>query len=377
MNQIENYFKRKTDNITFIELKDRNNIKIPGYPDKGLIPLPILTERLVSEIKGSNIEEEIDLSHLIDGIIYLLGIDRNFIYAKDYIEILNKYPKPIGDYIFYKGLKSLDEEDFDTAAIYFRALIIVRPDNMNGRFNYALSLEGLAQTNINKDKEEIGLRFLKEATKELETILDLDDKYALAYYKLGFHYKFLGYHLKAKLIWTKYLLLDKDDLRLQEIRGELETIEVDAQLETGITYLYREDYVRALDIFLKILPSLEKWWELNYKIGQAYKGLGNYPAAIEFLEKALSLNKEEGDLYNELAISLYLNGEIKEGISILSEGIDLIKDDYKLFFNRGLFYLELNKINEAYEDIEEAARLNPDDENIDRQLEVLDEIINN
>ena len=376
MNQIEMYFKKKTENITFIELKENALIHISGYPKNKLIPLPIMTESLISEIKKGSLEEQINLSYFIDGMIYLLGVDSEFIHREDYERILRAYDRPVEDYIFYTALKALEEEKLDLSAIYFRALMKINPDNLNGKFNYALSLEAIAQSKINEGKEEEGLIFLKQATEELEKILDFDDKYPLAYYKLGFHYKFLGYFLKAKLIWSKYLRLDKDELRLQEIRGELDNIEIDALFETGITYLYREEYENSLDVFIKLLPKMDSWWELNYLIGLSYKGLGDYESSADYLEKALELNKEEADIYNELGICLYSLGEVYKAIETLTEGIKNIEDDYKMFFNRGLFYLEIGKIKEAYLDIEEATKLNPEDENIVRQMESLKEIFN-
>src|SRR5699024_5922660 len=99
------------------------------------------------------------------------------------------------------------------------------------------ALENIGKRYLSIEKEKQGMEFIKQATLELESILDIDDKYPLAYYKLGYHYRYFEQNLKAKLIWNKYLLLDKDELRLEEIRRELESIENSALLEAGMTYL--------------------------------------------------------------------------------------------------------------------------------------------
>ncbi len=376
MDFINEYFRRKTDKITFIELKKNTTTNIKGYPIDKDIPLPIITDVLVNEIIEGNMEEEIKLVHVIDGIIYLMGIDPLFMYMEDYKNILMSYNERAEDYIFYQGIKSIEDDDYDSGAIYFRALKYINPENVNGIFNYALVLEKISKGYLEKEQDEKGMQFLEKSTNELETILDIDDKYPLAYYKLGYHYKFSEQYLKAKLIWTRYLTLDKDELRLQEIRGEIELIENDAALETGLTYLSREYFDKALDIFLKLMPKFEKWWELKYLIGACYKGLSDYEKAIDYFQGALELYKVDSDVYNELGICLFTIGDMDDAIDVFTEGIENIPDDYKLLFNRGLCYLQLGQLEDAYRDIENAVDLNPNDENMNAQKDILENLIN-
>lgn len=380
MDIINDYFKKKADEISFFQPRENATLGIKGYPSNKHIPLPIITDVLIKEIEEGNIEEEIKLSHIIDGIIFLIGIDRSFPNIDDYKNILKSFSEEIEDYIFYQGIKFIEKNDYDNAAIYFRALKEINNKNLNGIFNYALALEEIAKRYLEEDKEEdkeAGLKFLQKSTNELESILDIDDKYPLAYYKLGYHYKYFGQFLKAKLIWTKQLTIDKDELRLQEIRTEIELIEDDVTLESGLTYLSHHQYENAIDMFLKLAPKFEDWWELNYLLGTAYKGLGDLFKAIDYLEAALELNNSESDIYNELGICKFNMGDLKGAIDIYTEGIDNIADDYKLLFNRGLIYLQANEISKAYIDIDKAARLNPQDENMMKQREALEKIINN
>ena len=300
METVNEYFKKKTDRITFIELKEYAATNIKGYPVDKDIPLPIMTDVLVNEIVKGNMEDEIKVSHIIDGIIYLMGIDPLFMYIEDYKKILLSYNEKVEEYIFYQGIKSIDENDYASRAIYFRALKCINPKNIDGIFNYALALEEIAKGYFGKAQEDKGMKFLKKSTDELETILGINDKYPLVYYKLGYHYKFYEQYLKAKLIWTKHLTLDKDELRLQEIRGEIELIENDVALETGLTYLSREHFDKALEVFLKLLPKFEKWWELKYLIGACYKGMSDFENAIDYFQGAFELYKTDSDVYNEL-----------------------------------------------------------------------------
>lgn len=375
MNIIEEYFKNKTENITFIELKEDARLGIKGYPINNRIPLPIITETLVHEIKEGTLREEMKLSHIIEGIIYLMGVDEEFEYIEDYKEILKSYNHKIDDYIFYKGIRFVESKDYDNGAIYFRALKLIAPNHVNGLFNYGLVLEEMAKKYFANEDEKLGLEFLTRSTLELETILDVDINYPLAYYKLGYHYKYFNQFLKAKLIWEKYLTLDNEDLRAQEIRDELQAIEDDVVLESGLTYLSYNKFKEALDMFLKLEPRHDDWWELKYLIGSCYKGLLNDDLAIEMFYKSLELNKDEADVYNELGITFFTIGDIPKAIQVFTEGIENIEGNYKLLFNRGLGYLQLGDLKNAYIDVENAWKLNPSDKNVEEQKKLLEEAL--
>ncbi|HEY8363863.1 MAG TPA: tetratricopeptide repeat protein [Tissierellaceae bacterium] len=376
MEIVDSYFKKHIDKITFLELKKDTVIGNGKYSLKKEIPLPIKTDSLISGIKEGILQDEINLAFIIDGIIYLIGIDPDFPYIKEYKEILYGINDQIENYIFYHGIKAVDKKDNDTAAIYFRALKCLNPKNVDGIFNYALTLEEIGKKFFDMKMEDKGMDFIKASTKELESILDLDDRYPLAYYKLGYHYKFYGNFLKAKLIWSQYLTLDKDELRLQEIREELDIIEDDAEMEKGLIYLNRNEFKKAIDIFQNLMKKYDKLWTLKYYLGVCYKATGNLVQAVELFYDAIELNKNNSDVYNELGICLVNIGEIEEAIDVFSEGINNAGEDYKLIFNRGLCYWQLGKLKDAHDDISRAYNLMPTDSNIKAQKERLDKLLN-
>ena len=375
MDKINKYFEEFTKNLTFIELKDKASLDINGYIVEANVPMPIITESLLKEVKEGNIEEEINLSNVIEGIIYVLGTDTSFQYTGEYIKILKAYNEKIGDYILYKGLKSFEEEDFHNSGINYRALLTIDKENVNALFNYALVLEEIAKGLLTEEKTEDATEFLMMSTNRLETILDIDENYSLAYYKLGFHYKFFQQYLKAKLIWGKFLLLDKDDLRIQEIREEIESIDEDVYFETGITYLTYNDFGKALDSFLKLMPKYEKHWNANYLIGLCYKGIEDFDLAIDYLNIAMDLDKEQADVYNELGIGYFNMDDIVGAIKVFEKGILNCPEDYKLYFNRGLGYVQLGQYELALKDVEKASTLNPDDENVIIQKSKLKDLL--
>lgn len=374
MSLIDNYFKENHKNITFLELKKNTFVELNTVLLRADLPLPIITDNLMKEIYQGNFENEINISQIVDGIIYLMGVDNNFPYMDNYIEVLKAYNPNIQNYIFQKGIKKVSEGNIDFGGIFFRALMYLEPKNLNARFNYALVLEEIGRKYIESNDEK-GEAFLTASTNELESILEIDEKYSLSYYKLGFHYKYFEQYIKAKLTWNKFLIIDDDENRLQEIREEIDLIDYNVKFETGLTYLTYNEFGKALDSFLKLLPKYENEWNVLYLIAMCYKGLGEYNIAIDYLNMAIELNAEEPDLYNELGIISFSEGKIIEAIKIFNAGIEKVQSDYKLYFNRGLGYIQLGEYNLALEDIYRAYELKPSDENVIKQMEELQDLI--
>ena len=87
MKDLELIFKEKTNDISFLELRENATITINNYKVETELPLPIITNTLVWDIKRGNLEEEINLANVVEGIIYLIGADPNFLYIKEYKRI--------------------------------------------------------------------------------------------------------------------------------------------------------------------------------------------------------------------------------------------------------------------------------------------------
>lgn len=374
MNIVDQYFKDEIKNINFIELKDYVDLEFKMEDGETNIPIPVVSDVLAKGISDGKMEEQISAETILDGMIYMVASDPDSKLGKRYIEVLKAYDDSIDDYIFFRGIRYLDEDEDKRAKIYFRSLRYINPEHVLGRFNYGLALERRAQKLLNQDKTKGAMEFLKISTDEFETILDIDEEYPLAYYKLGYHYKYANQYLKAKLMWEKYINLDNDDLRKQEIREQIEIIDDDVILESGLTYLSYNRHEEALDCFLKIKSRHSEWWEIYYLSGIAYAGLGEAERAIENYREALILNDQVEDVYNELGIELIKRGEVEDAIAVYNDGIEQLGEMYKLYFNRGLGYVQLGMLDEGLKDIHVAHELNSHDANIKETLDQLKNI---
>ena len=362
MEILEEYFKEKTKNISFIEIKPDTYIDVNGYRVSENIPLPIIVDDLIDEVKDNDGGEEIKFESFINGIVYTIGVDPKFKYFEQYKEILYSFDKKIEDYIIYKSLNNISQDKLEIGLIWLRALYFINNKNLFGKYNYALAIAERAKEAFELKDIEQGKDLLDSSTKVLEEILDDDPDFHLALYKLGYHYKSKNEFRKSKITWEKFLRLGKEDELIEEVRNCLEAMEDDVIYEEGYNLVlegYSED---GLDKLLSIVDKYDKWWNLYFMIGLGYRQIGQYEKAKEYFEKVLELKEDQVDALNELGLSLVYLGDVPNALKNFSKAIELRPTDYEIMCNRGMTYLQINDITNARKDILNAYEINPNDE---------------
>jgi tetratricopeptide (TPR) repeat protein len=227
---IEEFFTKKRKDISFISLKKGAavNFKDKTYVTNKELPVPVRIERLLEDIGKQGQIDGITLNNIIDGIIYIIGTDRDFEYIKDYMDMFRDLDFSFEPYVIYCINNDIKAED---GVVYGKALIN-NEENEKTCFIYASCLEKMGMDQHEKGNDT-GRYFLEEANYYFEKCLDYNDKFSLAYYKLGYYYKRKQQFIKAELTWQKHQELDEDDLRTEEIRNELIQLKPYVDFEKG------------------------------------------------------------------------------------------------------------------------------------------------
>lgn len=366
MTKIDKWFLEKAKEVSFIELKDGSSKIIGDYRISAQLPLPINTKKLLEDVRRGTVEDEIQIDDVVDGIIYILGTDPDFKYNKEYEKLLAEVNSNIEAYILYEALKLLEKEDYILSAIYLSALIYLDKKTEVVLFNYSMSLEniGMALSEESSLREE----FLIRSTNLLEEILDINEKFSLAYYKLGYHYRAGGQFLKAKLTWENYLSLDDDHSRKDLIRDELLEINNDVKFEESIIAITNGQYDLALNKLLDLKDSSD-WWNIYYLIGLCYKELNMTEDSIVYFEKSVELGGQESILFNELGISYFVSGRPDQAIKSFDQALELDQRNYESYYNRAIVYSQLGDFSKAMKDMEAAYSLSPNNPQVREQYE--------
>ncbi|RKD32573.1 tetratricopeptide repeat protein [Thermohalobacter berrensis] len=362
MKSVNEYFKEKTENLSFIELKPGSFIDINGYKITDEIPLPIVIDELITEIKERRAQDELKVSSMIRGMIYTIGVDPKFKYFDDYKKILYKYDNRIEHYILYRGIDLIKEGSFDEGIIFLRALTFLNSENVNGLYNYGVAIEKKAESFYKLKQPKKGKEFLIEAIRTFETILDINPNFPMAYYKLGFHYKNMKQFKKSQIMWEKSLEFDISEDIKEEIEANLLDIKDDVIYEEGYNEILRGNPKAGIKKLLPLKDKYSDWWNLLFLIGLGYRQLGEYDKAIKEFKNVLAVNPGQVDTYNELGLCYASLGKFEDAIENFTKAIERRPNDYEIICNRGLTYLQLGDKDRASKDIERAYELNPQDE---------------
>lgn len=366
MRKSEKYFKdfyeKKRDEISFIDLKKDAEIKLGEkvYKTNDILPVPIRVDSLISEIQKQSEYDGITINNIIDGMIFIFGTDMEFAYINEYKSILKTLEFKLEPYVIY-NINQFDEDRNDDAVVYGKCLVNL-DENEKTSFVYASTLERKAIELSGKDLPDEEKYFTDEAMKYFEKSLDYDDKFALSYYKLGFYYKNLKQYVRAKLYWEKQQKLDNDNLRVDEIRNELEALQVFVDFENGYNLVLNNKPQEGLDLLLPLVEDHSGWWKLLFFIGLAYRSLGEYKIAEKYFENVLKIDENQKETLNEYGLCMICLEKYNEAEDIFSKLLTLDPGNCEVFCNRAVALLYSGNIERAKEDIGTALKINPNDE---------------
>lgn len=364
--RIDKYLLKKTDELAFITVKRDGEFNLEGYeiPKEGL-NVPIKNEVLVKGIKEKTAQDGINSMSIADAMIYMIGIDPEFRYNEEYKKFLVALEKQvkfnIRSYSGYMSRKFFELGESTDALIYIKALITLYPEDIEGLYNYAIVCQDVA-TAYQKDNDLKGMNdFLLEAGEKLEKITNLDGKFALAYYHLGYHYYNQNQYIKAKVIWEEAMKLGLDEDIIAEIQENIGKMDSKVQYEEGYSLVFKGQCEEGLEKLLPLEEEYNDWWNLLFIIGIAYKNIGEIDKAILYFEKILIIRPRQVDTLVELALCEAASFNMERTIELLEQAAK-IKEDPEILCNLGMAYLNNRNLDDAIYYIERAYELNPEDE---------------
>lgn len=119
-----------------------------------------------------------------------------------------------------------------------------------------------------------------------------------------------------------------------------------------------EEAIRLFERSLEIQPTAEAY---TYK-GWTYSHMGDYKRAIEEAEKAIRLDPDFGNPYNDIGVYLIELGKEEEAIPYLEKAMRAKRYCCYQFphFNMGRIYLKKKKYEKAREQFKKSLEIDPD-----------------
>lgn len=342
MNIIEKHFRTKTDRLSYIELKDN----ISDYSQFGLkdIPLPIILDEMMDGIKNEDFQNEINMEYIVNGILFNIAIDPEFMYIDEYKEILNNLLENPSRFALSKAISSMDKY-IDNAILYTRAAFLLDEKNELAAYNYARFL-----WNIEVDESEKHV-YVEEAVRILERILNYNEENPLANYELGNISRATGDFIKANSYYNRALRYSENEELNEEIRDQINKISPDVAVENAIYFINRMNYSNAISELMEARKNSNRY-DIPYYIAISYMNQENPTLAEQFFEEAIDKGADFATLYTDLVYLKYILGKEFEAIDIATQALEKYPTDIKLRYNRAIIYVSKGQNEKANEDFD-------------------------
>ena len=359
---MDKYFLELTDKLAFLQIEE-NTLK--GF---GKVPSDFAIPIFVTDIKNQATGADgFSTEQIASAILYLLGIDPDFKFHREYREFLKNAVDRPESFASELAIQKYELKSYKDAMVYFRAAMVLKEDEIFPFFNYGqIAMEFSLNTN-DKDLEK---DLVQEAAYAFEKVLHLDEKEPLANFQLGLILREKGELQKALSHLQKAVEYGDGEIRekAQLLVCDIEMYERLANAEEKIAEGQYEAALAELEGQKTDGLILELRYQVLFAKGFSHKALGNFEEAINIYSDALAIHNQDTLLLAELGVCYAYLGEYEQSLEFYLAALELEKDSVGLLNNIAILYLNLNDIAKAKEYIGYAKELASDDEIVDATI---------
>lgn len=140
----------------------------------------------------------------------------------------------------------------------------------------------------------------------------------------------------------------------------------------GDEYFQKGDYLKAEELFLKVIAAGQRFADVYNKMGLIYCSKGMYDKASKYFEKALEINPRYTEVSLNLAVTYNEMGQYDKARKVYGAAEGMAEAEVKgidpfvkgklanLHFTTGEIYHEMGLLDEALTEYLKAASLRPD-----------------
>src|SRR6056297_2582922 len=360
--KIDEILDKMKDEISFIEIKSGTKININKKDIilKEATSFPIFIDEVINNIKEEEDFKGFKNKNIIQGMLFVLGVDSKFKYKDKYLNLLKK--SGIKPEAYLIKLTNRDEISLDKKIVFSKALMNIGEIDHKKYFIYGNILEMKGTKLFENNETHTAEAYMEKAVSYYNKALDKNPEFSLAYYKLGYYYRQINQYLNAKAYWDKFIEYDNNDVRKQEIRDQLEELDYFLEFEEGYKLVLKGYVEKGLDKLIPLLDVFKNWWKLFFVIGVAFRQKQEYEIAKTYFKNVIELNSSQVEAINELAVCEISTGNYENAKSYLDEGIKANPNSYELYTNRAAANIYLKDIENAEKDIEKALEIEPNND---------------
>jgi tetratricopeptide (TPR) repeat protein len=207
--------------------------------------------------------------------------------------------------------------------------------------------------------DKIKISWLRRFTTPLESALGLqaEQKHKAAKEKIDEIIKDIEKERKVH---------ERHDEGFTAVKDEIGKVETICFFSQSLNLAYLEDYKNSWDLFNRAIFHAERLGFDKKFISDEYMHQGDafyefkqYDDAIRYYSKAILLDPNNAEAYNNLGVISYKKVEYDNAIEYYNKAVSINSNSSEVFANLGLGYAQKGKFSKALENYNKALKINP------------------
>lgn len=157
---------------------------------------------------------------------------------------------------------------------------------------------------------------------------------------------------------------------LEKVESEQINIDLLSKIhsELGLSFLQTNDVTKAKVHFIKAYELNEYDYQACYNIAYIADTEKRYDAALDFYDKAISIDPNEAKGYQGKGCTLIHSGNLEEALAYIEKAIELNPNDFEGYYNLACIYSGLNNEKAMLDAVSKTISLAPKQLNIGHHI---------
>lgn len=349
-----------SDNIYFISMEGKTNYKIGNFAVREDIPLPVYVQ------DGGKLSlEKINPENIIGGMLKILMEDSQNDHLDYYRDFIFSVQPDIEARLTSGAYEAEQSEHFKDALDIFRVLLALKPNSLDANLNLAICYDEYSQSLFDKGREQEALKMEELAFDFFKIVDEFEDKPENALYYLGRFYLYRENYEKSVNYFDEFVRNTTDQERKKEVIDVLKNIRdfgvTDSDYQDAVAMIHSDNESESFGYIERYIQKFPNSWHGYYLKGLAFRKMEKFNEAIENLDKALQLNIDSSDIYNELGLCYMNLGVFHKGELNFNKALRKNPEDLIILSNLAMLYFKKGDKEEALKYCDIVIEFDPND----------------
>lgn len=307
----------------------------------------------------------ISIESILSGILRVLAWRPSHKMADVYREIAQSLRPSLLAELSDAGIAKSQAKEWSIAEEIFLALTGLYPESPEPLLDLALLHEAHARLLREESREAEADAEDQLAFESYRALLTREPPFAPAYYHAAFFHMRTRNYDRAVSLFTSFIGLSDDEQKTAQAKEVLARLQelgyLDTTFKEAYDFIQMGEEEKGLEKARQFVGRFPAVWNGWFLVGWANRRLGRWEEGVTAFEKAIELGSLETDTWNELALCQIELGSLQAAWNSLERALRIEPENVKIIVNLGVLAHKSGRDGEALGFFRSALEIDPDD----------------